>query len=481
MYTQTWTSTAFITGVLLLSRPDALNASRAYPKGCLRESPSYYDYDGLDFPPNDLVPIRNHDDFALLRRLGAGKFSDVFEAVESRQSINVADPNHILQKDYDPSQLCVIKCLKPVSERKIKRELLVLSHASNLPNLARLKAVVVPQIVDDEYTKTLDNAQSRQSLGSLHQYDGKMPSLVLEHAGQNARWLCHGLARDPTSLSSEQKETINMQQEPFYLTEFEIKYFLCHLLVALDALHQRGIMHRDVKPRNILINRQWPPGSRSKQKINGLAPPPLMLIDLGLADFYLPNQTYNVRVASRHYKAPELLLGNENYDFAIDMWGVGMILGGLILRREPLFRGKDNTDQLGKIVAILGRNDLFKYVEKYGLRLTNDLNKVIRKYSIRYNPSGERKSWTSLLQSDEKKSLQPGLKGDASKNVPSPSAEALDLLDKLLIYDHEERLTAREAMRHPFFDDVREIVAVEIRVRCALEQQQLNRANNLSQ
>jgi casein kinase II subunit alpha len=75
-----------------------------------------------------------------------------------------------------------------------------------------------------------------------------------------------------------------------------------------------------------------------------------MLIDLGLADFYLPNQRYNVRVASRHYKAPELLLGNEYYDYGIDMWGVGCVLAGLLLRREPFFRGKDNVDQLGKLI-----------------------------------------------------------------------------------------------------------------------------------
>ena len=64
-----------------------------------------------------------------------------------------------------------------------------------------------------------------------------------------------------------------------------------------------------------------------------------MLIDLGLADFYLPNTRYNVRVASRHYKSPELLIGYEYYDYAIDMWGVGCILAGLLLRREPFFRG----------------------------------------------------------------------------------------------------------------------------------------------
>jgi casein kinase II subunit alpha len=64
-----------------------------------------------------------------------------------------------------------------------------------------------------------------------------------------------------------------------------------------------------------------------------------MLIDLGLADFYRPNQRYNVRVASRHYKSPELLVGYELYDYAIDMWGVGCILAGLLFRREPFFRG----------------------------------------------------------------------------------------------------------------------------------------------
>ena len=65
----------------------------------------------------------------------------------------------------------------------------------------------------------------------------------------------------------------------------------------------------------------------------------LMLIDLGLADFFFPNTKYNVRVASRHYKAPELLLGYEYYDYAIDMWSFGCVLAGLLTRREPFFRG----------------------------------------------------------------------------------------------------------------------------------------------
>ena len=121
-------------------------------------------------------------------------------------------------------------------------------------------------------------------------------------------------------------------------------------------------MHRDVKPRNVLINRQTTKNRRISRLMktssnNSISSSkqqqhhpndednlqhtlqPLMLIDLGLADFYFPNTKYNVRVASRHYKAPELLLGYELYDYAIDMWSVGCILAGLLMRREPFFRG----------------------------------------------------------------------------------------------------------------------------------------------
>ena len=141
---------------------------------------------------------------------------------------------------------------------------------------------------------------------------------------------------------------------------------------------------------------------------------------------------------------------------------------------------KDNVDQLGKIVSVLGSQDLLKYVEKYGLELSSELKAVIRKYTMRTNPTGHRKPWLSLLAANNKNEVgnnkMQQQQDKAGRNnsmdvLPLPSQEGLNLLDQLLVYDHELRLTAREAMMHPhpFFDDVREIVGIEVQKRWASE------------
>lgn len=76
-----------------------------------------------------------------------------------------------------------------------------------------------------------------------------------------------------------------------------------------------GIMHRDVKPHNVIID------PVNKQ---------LRLIDWGLAEFYFPDQEYNVRVASRYFKGPELLLDNMVYDYSLDIWSLGAMFAGIV-------------------------------------------------------------------------------------------------------------------------------------------------------
>jgi casein kinase II subunit alpha len=113
------------------------------------------------------------------------------------------------------------------------------------------------------------------------------------------------------------------------LTDTDNRLYLYKILMALDYCHANGIMHRDVKPLNIVIN------DESKQ---------LRLIDWGLADYYKPDTEYNVRVASRYYKGPELLVDDRLYHYSLDMWSTGCTMAGMIFRIETFFKGSDNFD-----------------------------------------------------------------------------------------------------------------------------------------
>jgi len=176
-------------------------------------------------------------------------------------------------------------------------------------------------------------------------------------------------------------------------------------------------MHRDVKPHNVMID-------HAKRQ--------LRLIDWGLAEFYHPGKEYNVRVASRYFKGPELLVDLQDYDYSLDIWSLGCMFAGMIFRKEPFFYGHDNYDQLVKIARVLGTEELDAYISKYGIELDPHLDALIGRHS--------RKPWTKFIHGENEHLVSP---------------EALDLLDRMLRYDHQERITCQEAMQHPYFDPVR--------------------------
>lgn len=115
----------------------------------------------------------------------------------------------------------------------------------------------------------------------------------------------------------------------------------------------------------------------------------LRLIDWGLAEFYHPGTEYNVRVASRYFKGPELLVDFQEYgttpgihayeDYSLDMWSLGAMFASMIFRKEPFFHGHDNYDQLVKIAKVLGTDELFQYIEKYDIELDAQYDDLLGK------------------------------------------------------------------------------------------------------
>jgi casein kinase II subunit alpha len=114
------------------------------------------------------------------------------------------------------------------------------------------------------------------------------------------------------------------------------------------------------------------------------------------------------------------------------------MFASMIFRKEPFFHGHDNYDQLVKITKVLGTQELYAYLEKYDIELDSQYDDILGTYP--------RKPWSRFLTSDNQRYI---------------SNEAIDFLDKLLRYDHQERLTAREAQAHPYFDPVRGDSAAE--------------------
>lgn len=191
-----------------------------------------------------------------------------------------------------------------------------------------------------------------------------------------------------------------------------IKCLFKQLLSGLDYIHDNWIVHRDLKTSNLLLNK------------NGT----LKIADFGLARKYSdPLKNYTKLVVTLWYRAPELLLNCNKYGPSIDVWSCGCILAELILR-EPLFQGENELDQMNKIFKVLGTPNENTFPEWLQLPNTKIINFKVYEHNKLKDKFDEMKMEVSDL--------------------------CLDLLNQMLLYNPNKRITAKQALKHKFFEEL---------------------------
>jgi serine/threonine protein kinase len=196
------------------------------------------------------------------------------------------------------------------------------------------------------------------------------------------------------------------------LCDTHVQCFVHQMLLGLQYLQGHQIVHRDIKPRNLLVN------SNCQLKI----------ADFGLARVYSPDNENKIvamteYVTTRWYRAPEVIVGWHRYDYAVDMWAVGAIIAEL-MGRVPIFAGGDSAKQLDLIIRTLGSPD-----EAFiALCRKPTHRKFLRKH------------------------VNVGQLASLEEKYPHANPRAIALMSKLLVIDPAKRPTASEALASPWME-----------------------------
>jgi cyclin-dependent kinase 1 len=187
-----------------------------------------------------------------------------------------------------------------------------------------------------------------------------------------------------------------------------VKSYLFQMCRGLAFCHARGVMHRDLKPQNLLVTR------------DGI----LKIADFGLARAFCPPiRPLTHEVVTLWYRPPEILMGSQSYAPPVDVWAIGTIFTEMV-NKKPLFPGDSEIDQLYKIFRQLGTPDETVWP---GVTQLQD--------------------WNTAFPTWYKSPYLPSVTDHLDDN-------GLELLELFLKYDPRERITAKDSLNHAYFDDL---------------------------
>eukprot|EP01135_Chromosphaera_perkinsii_P007065 Nk52_evm4s684 gene=Nk52_evmTU4s684 len=195
-----------------------------------------------------------------------------------------------------------------------------------------------------------------------------------------------------------------------YLTESKLKSITWQLCKALDHMHKHGIFHRDIKPENILVR-----GDVVK------------LADFGSCRGVYSKQPFTEYISTRWYRSPECLLTNGYYSYKMDLWSLGCVLFEITCL-YPMFPGTNELDQIYKIHDVVGTPSMQVFAK---------LKQHAHSINMKYN-------------------FQPKKGKGINRMMTHASIDCIDLVEKLCIYDPDERISARQALKHPWLIDMGE-------------------------